>query len=276
MNQYYWDLKLKEMEDELSEAEKIFPHGEPGQDQEIRFACIHRYNRRMVLRLLQNRYQEAEEDFRNCLLESERLAHPACRGYAEMDYGKGLYLHAPEQALEHMETALNIFRVLGTEHRRSLDCGCEVAYLRCLLSSGRPEDLHALEAAAVELHNAHYEELYAKAKLKLAALHMCFGNRDLKQAENELVEAEYVLPYRPCKRLEMLLANVKYTHYILNGQKKAAFRELETHQALANGLGEDYQVVAQCNSLNQSPIEAAFYSPERVDIMSALIDPRLW
>ncbi|WP_140402149.1 hypothetical protein [Flavonifractor sp. An306] len=276
MNQYYWDLKLEQMESELNEAQRTFPHGEPEQDHEIRFACIHRYNRRMVLRLLQNRYKEAEEDFQRCLRESERLIHPACRGYAEMDYGKGLYLHAPEQALEHMEKALDIFQELGTEHRRSLDCKCEVAYLRCLLSEGRPEDLHGLEDAAAELHNAHYEELYAKAKLKLAALHMCFRTRDLKQAENELVEAEYVLPYRPCRRLEMLLANVKYVHYILTGQRESAAHELKTHETLASGLGEDYLASAQGNLLNQFPVGAAFYAPNQVETMYALIDPRLW
>lgn len=276
MNQYYWDLELEQMEIELKEAEKCFPRGEPGQDREIRFACIHRYNRRMVLRLLQNRYKEAEEDFQHCLRESDRLEYPAGLGYAEMDYGKGLYLHAPEQALKHMEKALEIFQTLGTEHRRRLDCKCEVAYLRCLLSKGQPEDIYALEAAAVELHNAHYEELYAKAKLKLAALHMCFGMVKLEQAENELVEAEYVLPYRPCKRLEMLLANVKYVHYALSKQREAADQEHETHTMLTSKLGKDYQDVALGNLQNCFPAGAEFYAPDKVGIMSALIDPRLW
>jgi len=276
MNQYYWDLKLEQMENELKEAQKTFPYGEPAQDQEIRFACIHRYNRRMVLRLLQNRYEEAKEDYQCCLRESERLVHPACRGYAEMDYGKGLYLHAPERALEHMEKALKIFQELGTEHRRGLDCKCEVAYLRCLLSGGRSEDIHWLEAAAAELHGAHYEELYSKAKLKLAALHMCFGTKDLTQAENELVEAEYVLPYRPCRRLKMLFANVKYVHYILTGQRDAAARKLKINEVLASGLGEDYQIISQYNLLNQFPVGASFYATNQVSAMSALIDPRLW
>lgn len=276
MNQYYWDLKLEQMEIELKEAEKCFPQGDSSQDREVRFACIHRYNRRMVLRLLQNRYKEAEEDFQHCLQESGRLAFPAGLGYAEMDYGKGIYLHAPDQALKHMERALEIFQTLGTEHRRGLDCKCEVAYLRCLLSRGQPEDLYALESAAVELHNAHYEELYAKAKLKLAALHMCFGTVELEQAENELVEAEYVLPYRPCKRLEMLLANVKYVHYALSGQREAANREHEKHAMLTSELGKDYQIVAQENFLNSFPTKAEFYAPDRISITSALIDPRLW
>lgn len=276
MNQYYWDLQLDQMEGELNEAVKTFPQGEPNQDVEIRFSCIHRYNRRMVLRLLKNEYRKAEEDFLCCIEESERLDHPACRGYAEMDYGKGLYIYAPKQALSHMERALDIFQKLGTEHRRFLDCECEVAYLHCLLNNGSPEDFHRLEAAAAELHNAHYEELYAKAKLKLAALYMHFGTGNFQQVENELVEAEYILPYRPCKRLEMLLANVKYAHYMLTGQVDAATEELRIHERWASRLGADYYAVVQKNLRNTSPVGAAFYDPNEGNGMSAFIDPRIW
>lgn len=276
MNQYYWDLKLHQMENELVQAERRFPQGSPDQNLEIRFACIHRYNRRMVLKLLQNQYEEAREDFQFCLQESVRLAHPASQGYAEMDYGKGLYRCAPVQALSHMETARDIFQTLGTEHRRYLDCVCEIAYLQCLLHGDNSENLHTLEVAAVNLRNAHYEELYAKAKMKLAALYMCSSMRDLKQAENELVEAEYVLSYRPCKRLEMLLSNVKYVHYVLSGQQEPANRELEIHKTLSKELGEDYRSVAQNNLQNCFPAEARFHFSDQMNTMVALIDPRLW
>lgn len=276
MNQYYWDLKLHQMENELVQAERRFPQGSPDQNLEIRFACIHRYNRRMVLKLLQNQYEEAREDFQFCLQESVRLVHPASQGYAEMDYGKGLYRCAPVQALSHMETARDIFQTLGTEHRRYLDCVCEIAYLQCLLHGDNSENLHTLEVAAVNLRNAHYEELYAKAKMKLAALYMCSSMRDLKQAENELVEAEYVLSYRPCKRLEMLLSNVKYVHYVLSGQQEPANRELEIHKTLSKELGEDYRSVAQNNLQNCFPAEARFHFSDQMNTMVALIDPRLW
>ena len=138
------------------------------------------------------------------------------------------------------------------------------------------ENLHTLEVAAVNLRNAHYEELYAKAKMKLAALYMCSSMRDLKQAENELVEAEYVLSYRPCKRLEMLLSNVKYVHYVLSGQQEPANRELEIHKTLSKELGEDYRSVAQNNLQNCFPAEARFHFSDQMNTMVALIDPRLW
>lgn len=276
MNQYYWDLKLELLEEELNDAERTFPDGAKYQDSEIRFACIHRYNRRMALELLQNRYTEADADFKYCCLESQRLERPASEGFAEMDYAKGLYNIQPKSALLHMERALEIFQRLGTEYRRHLDCACEVAYLRCLLDGGTPDSLYELECSALALHEAHYEELYSKAKLKLVALHMCFGAWEPQQIESDLIEAEYVLPYRPCKRLEMLFSNIKAVYYALSGQDKEACKETEKHLHISSCLGPDYQRVAKLNLQNSFSTRVTFAINGVIDHTALQIDPRIW
>lgn len=277
MNQYYWDLELDKLEAEFQNAEGVFPTGAPSDHEIVRFACIHRFNRRMVFELLIGQYDAAEADYKNCVRESGRLDQIACLGFAEMDYGKGLYLVNADEALAHMERALEIFDEIGTEHRRRLDCACEVAFLRCSISGPDPERLHALESAALALRQNHYEEIYAKAKLKLAALHLCGVTPDLQRAEAEIVEAEYVLSFRPCKRLEMLFANIKHVYYVLKGQKPEAQRELKAHRLLARALSPDYSAIPAENALSRIPSQAAFFRMDCVKSADTVwIDPRIW
>lgn len=277
MNQYYWDLKLDDLETELQLANDIFPLGEPDDHEIIRFACIHRHNRRMVFELLTGEYRDAEEDYNYCVKESLRLNHQACLGFAEMDYGKGLYLINISEALKHMVNALNIFKELGTEHRRLLDCACEVAFLRCLVDGINPENVYALESAALALRECHYEEIYAKAKLKLAALHLCKAIPNLQNAESEILEAEYVLSFRPCKRLDMLFSNIKFAYYTLNGQYSEAQRELKSHEEIAKKLGQDYKTIPKENTLLRFARQAAFYKNDYLKPANTLwIDPRIW
>lgn len=277
MNQYYWDLDLEKLRYELQIADNLFPIGSPNDHEIVRAACIHRINRRMVYELLIGKYEAARTDYEYCTQEALRLNHAACRGYAEMDFGKGLYLVNMHESLVHMEEAQRIFDEIGTEHRRQLDCACEVAFLRCMVYGDSPENFHALESAAIDLYHAHYEEIYAKAKLKLAALHLCSDEPNLKSAETEIIEAEYVLSFRPSKRLKMIFSNVKSVYYLLSGQKSEAQKSLKLHNDFAQMLGSDYNAISKENMLVHFPQQAAFFQPGISKLSTTIwVDPRIW
>lgn len=276
MNQYYWDLNIAQLNEAFDDAASVFPDITVNIENQVAFSCIHRHNRHMVFSLLMNRYEEAELDYSQCKQDSIRLNLPDSIGYAEMDYGKGLYLISLQDAIEHMKAASSIFQRSKTEYRRQLDCLCEIAYLNCLSDGCTPQNIHKLECAALTLYNAHFNELYAKAKLKLAALYLCLDAPDLPRAEEAIVEAEFVLPYHPCKRLQMLFANIKAVYYKLDGMHSYAVSEIKKHSMLAHELGNDYQIIAKHNSTVQFPRRAEFYTGNPLGLSSLLIDPRVW
>ena len=193
-----------------------------------------------------------------------------------LKYGKGFYIISLKDALDHMKTASEIFEKLGTEFRRHLDCLCEIAYLNCLINGCTSQNIYNLECAATTLYRAHFNEIYSKAKLKLAAIYLSLDIPNLIKAKEAIVEAEFVLPYHPCKRLQMLFANIKSVYYKLDSKHSYARREVEKHSMLANGLGKDYVLISKHNLEVQIPCRTEIFNGMTLSHNSLLIDPRIW
>lgn len=275
-NQFYWNFEHKKINQIFALIEQEFPKGNLSDDFQIKFACVHRYNRHMVWNMLMNNYDIAQKDYNNCIIESNRLALSNSIGFAEMDFGKGLYIKSPHEAYVHMNNACKTFEKSNTEYRRYLDCKCEVAYLDCLIYGYTPQNVYNLEKSANLLFEAHFVEIFAKAKLKLAAINMCSSNPNLKKVEELIVESEYVLTYQPRKRFRMLLANIKSVYYILTGQHQYASIECKKYVEITNDLGEDYKKIALHNLRIKNSSRAEFCFQRFYSNDVALVDPRIW
>ena len=70
-------------------------------------------------------------------------------GYTYMDYAKGIYHLNLSLALKYLELADLHFQ-MPSEHRRHLDCQCEIQYVKFLLGTGSIEQLQLSQEALFE------------------------------------------------------------------------------------------------------------------------------
>ena len=243
----YWELEIQNLTEKIDFIIKQIPLLTPYSNEDIICAYLNLMNRKMVVALLADNFNMAKEIFYENLTEIDRLNHEEYVGYLYMDYAKGLYNSTPETALEYMEKAQMIFQKLGTEYRRLLDCSCEVEYLKCLITD--TGDFSKLECAAQDLIEAHYLELYAKAKLKLAALKLTNSSHPYssKDIEQELYLSEYVLEYPATGRLLLLQRMVKNAFFVYSGEAHKVINLSLEEKNLINNLGISYRHVWDFN-----------------------------
>lgn len=105
-------------------------------------------------------------------------------GVEASQYVKGIYHLNLSLALKYLELADLHFQ-MPSEHRRHLDCQCEIQYVKFLLGTGSIEQLQLSQEALFE--NQYWIQYY-KCHLKLSVCYILMGKRE--EALQHLLEAE--------------------------------------------------------------------------------------
>ena len=218
VNIRYWEEDIDKLEDDIDNFIDSIGEVTAEDPKELICAYLNLCNRKMVVKLWQEKYKEAEEIYHWNLGEIERLNQYGYYGYLHMDYAKGLYVINPDKALSEMQCAQTIFFENKNEYRRKIDCSCEIEYLECLIDPSKSVD--GLKCAVDKLRTEHYCELYVKGALKVATVLMLKGYRkNLSEIENYIYYASYYMPYEKTGRLKRLFDIVENTYNdFLNGK----------------------------------------------------------
>ena len=268
----YWELNLEKISARIDEILKqSFDITFDGSD-DLVCAYLNLLNRKMVVELLYEHYDKANAYFEMNMENIEKLDKKEYIGYLYMDYAKGLYNYDLETALSYMKKAQEIFETVGTEHRRLLDCICEIEYLKCIQST--EYDILKLEYAAEALNNSGFIELYAKSRLKIAAIKMVRGGYFKDDIEKELILSKYVLKYDFTGRLSLLYKMLKNAFSIYESQTNQMVNLTPVEQKALDMMGSDYQKVWKFNSgvfKEKIVFLSAYSSPNEY-----ILDARIW
>ncbi len=233
---------------------------------------IHAYltsiNRLMTNYLLLDNYTKAEEVFTNLINESDKYLSLENKGYAFMDYAKGLYIHNIFKAYRYLKKAKQIFKSLGTENRRLLDCEMEILYIQALKSR---QILNQLISKSTELLDNGYIPIYTKSLLKIATVNIL--NKNYKNAiENINLIFKFTKSVEN-KRINLLITNLysAIEHLQNNYHEKNSW--LEQNIKLTENLGIFYRKIPLINKRITSSISISINIEDK---NSFLIDPRMW
>lgn len=268
----YWDLNVDGLLPRIDCHVKQATSIDADSAEDIICGYLNLLNRRMVVNLLLEDYRKAQILYKENLLEIERLNKSEYFGYLYMDYAKGLYNSNPDNALFYMLKAQNIFKELGTENRRLLDCSCEVEYLKCL--TGYNDSFSELETAAEALRASQYLEIYSKAKLKLAALKMVKSASTVEEISKEVYLSEYALDYPATGRLGLLCKMVKNAFFIYTNEADKSMKLSASERKLINNLGNDYQMVWNHNE--KSLKRSIRFLGDTLQTSEYILDARIW
>jgi hypothetical protein len=268
----YWELNLEKISENIDDILKKTSNITSKDSDDSVCAYLNLLNRKMVVELLYEHYDKADIHFKMNMENIERLSRKEYVGYLYMDYAKGLYNYNPETALSYMQRAQDIFKSLGTEHRRLLDCTCENEYLKCIQSE--KYDIRELEYAAEALNNSGFIELYAKARLKIAAIKMVRGGCSPDEIEKELTLSKYILKYDFTGRLALFYKMLKNAFSVYNQQTNQMLNLTPAEQKALHMMGSDYQKVWEHNSRpfkNKVSFLSEYSLPNEY-----ILDARIW
>lgn len=270
----YWELNIPGLAEKIDTIIKQIPPLHPCDNEDLICAYLNLLNRQMVVALLVDDFEKAERIYQKNLTEIKRLNKQEYVGYLYMDYAKGLYNHNPTLALQYMKQAQIIFQKLGTECRRLLDCSCEVEYLKCITSD--ENNFTKLESAAQELLQAQYQEIYSKAKLKIAALKLVrntplYSEMDIQQ---DLYLSEYILTYPATGRLRLLQIMVKNAFLIYTHQTNKIIEYTIEDKKIIAKLGNCYNQIWSSNEIGTK--RSVQFWNRNTELNVYYLDARIW
>lgn len=270
----YWELNNGNLLKEIQNIIKSVPIIQKNSGENAICGFLNLLNRKMVVALLDEDYEGAEQIFNENMQEIKRLNRNEYVGYLYMDFAKGIYNHDTVKALQYMEKAQKIFRSLNTEHRRLIDCNCEVQYLKCLLSDN--SDFTELERAANILREEQYFELFSKAKLKIAALKITKGKNKYTKAdiEQDIFLSEYALNYVATGRLLLLHIMVKNAFRIFSNEPHKKIKLTATENKLLNNMGLGFKEIWKSNEIGIK--RSVQFAIQNISYDTYVIDPRIW
>ncbi len=268
----YWELNLKDLADTIDKTIMQIPMISKNTPENLMCAYLNLINRKMVVQLILENYELADEIFKNDYIINKQLDRTDYIGYLYMDYSKGFYNCELRKALEYMQKAQRIFEKLGTEHRRLLDCNCEVAYLKCLRD--QDQSLEELESASNALYQSQFIELYSKAKLKLAAIKIVRGGYSKEEIEHDIYISKYVLSYSFTGRLALLYKMIKNAFLIYSNRANEIEELTPEEMKKINLMGRDYQRVWDHNTKGLKK-SFAFLTEHSIPYVY-ILDTRIW
>lgn len=274
VNIEFWNFQTESIFDNIEHIQSILSDIS-FKSHNINFAYIHCFNRTMVAQLLMNQYDSAENTFHLCVSEAEKLNYPAHIGFAYMDFGRGTYAVNIERSISYLEKSLEIFDSIQNEQRRQIECQAELLYAKCI-SEPSKELLSELENLSDLLFSKHYFELYAKVKLKIAALKMVYNLSDIQDIRENIFQAEYSMKYQPTMRYQLILLSVKSVYYIKAGDLKTSRMLNNKCMKLAKKIGDQYQMIYAQNNKNMSGKEIQFMLNDEVNDSVYYLTPYLW
>ncbi len=268
----YWELNLNGLADTIDKTIMQIPMISKNTSEDLMCAYLNLINRKMVLQLILENYGLADEIFKSNFITNEQLDRTDYIGYLYMDYSKGFYNCDLSKALEYMQKAQRIFETLGTEHRRLLDCNCEVAYLKCL--KDHEQNLEELESASNALYQSQFIELFSKAKLKLAALKIVRGGYTKEEIEHDIYISKYVLSYSFTGRIALLYKMIKNAFLIYSNKANEIEALTPEEMKKINLMGLDYQRVWNHNTKGLKKY-ITFLDDHSIPYVY-IIDTRIW
>lgn len=179
-------------------------------------------------------------------------------GYTYMDYAKGIYHVNLTLALKYLELA-DLYFQSPSEHRRHLDCQCEIQYVKLLLGNGSIERLLLAQEA---LFDSQYWIQYYKCHLKLAVGYILMGNK--MEALQHLLEAEAPAIMKSDERVKYLCSMIGTFLY----KEPIPYKNLTL-------AGTSYQKVIENMHLNFEQSSAVIYNIKNNSPLYNL-DPRVW
>ena len=192
-----------------------------------------------------------------------------------MDFGRGTYSLDIERSISYLEKALEIFESIKNEQRRQIECEAELLYAKCIISPSQ-ELIAQLENLSNLLFNKHYFELYAKIKLKLAALKIVYNLSDLEDIREDIFQAEYSMKYTPSVRYKLILLSVKSVYYFKIKDLRNARMLNNKCIKLTKNIGNHYQEIYVRNSENLLRQKIKFMMDNKLDSSAYYLTPYLW
>ncbi len=274
INMQFWDFQTEKIFDNIEHVQTTLSEI-PFKSKDIDFTYIHCFNRSMVTQLLMNQNEKAEDSFHLCVSEAERLNYPAHIGFAYMDFGRGIYSIDIERSISYLEKAFKIFESIQTEQRRQIECEAEILYAKCIFSPST-KSLLQLEELSNLLFSKHYFELYAKVKLKVAALKIVYDLSDCQDIQEDIFQAEYAMKYQPSVRYQLILLSVKSVYYIKTNEIKTAQKLNNKCIKLSSNIGSHYQKIYAHNNQNMLGKKIKFMMNDELSDFAYYLTPYLW
>lgn len=228
-------------------------------------AFLNALNRRMMITLLLDNYDEADKvalAYKDLSSELENKSHQT---FYYIDYARGHYHRNPRQALEYMKLAYKEFKKLPNEKRRLIDSESEMLFLECVVNKIEPDELDKTSESILQ---KGYTHMYAHTLLKRAAIRITRGEIDI--AQNLLNKLSLIIDLEQFNRLKLLFCNLMSAIYFLKKDIKMLEEYRSVQNKLAMTIGDSYK--------NERKIEFL----TRVDFNCCLgddyfpIETRLW
>ena len=228
-------------------------------------AFLNALNRRMVISLLLDKYDEAKNvsnAYKDLAFNLKNSSHQA---FYYIDYARGNYHREPLMSLEFMKKAYNEFSLLPNEKRRFIDSKSELHFLECVVQGKNPTEL---DITSEEIFQNGYVHMYVHTLLKRAAVRICNGELDI--AQNLLNRILSIIDLEQFTRTKMLFYNLMSSIYFLQGDKKKMEEYINLQNKLAQKIGASYRNDRKIDKLER----VAFNCSEGEDYFP--IETRLW
>lgn len=228
-------------------------------------AFLNALNRRMVISLLLDKYNEAENASNAYKELAYSLKNSSHQAFYYIDYARGNYHREPLMSLEFMKKAYDDFSLLPNEKRRLIDSKSELHFLECVVQGKNPVEL---DKTSEEIIQNGYVHMYVHTLLKRAAVRICNGELDI--AQNLLNRIVSMIDLEQFTRTKMLFCNLMSSIYFLQGNKKKTEEYISLQNKLAQKIGTSYRNDRKIDKLER----VAFNCSEGEDYFP--IETRLW
>lgn len=199
-------------------------------------AFLNAINRRMMITLLLDEYNEAENvasAYKDLALELDNKSHQA---FYYIDYARGNYHRIPSEALEYMKIAYKEFQKLPNEKRRLIDSKSEMLFLECVINKAEP---YELDKTSESILQNGYIHMYAHTLLKRAAIRISRGELDI--AQNLLNKLSLIIDLEQFSRLKLLFCNLMSAIYFLKKDIKMMEEYRSVQNKLSVTIGKSYK-----------------------------------
>ena len=255
----YWSFQeFKTLPAYINEFRKSWSIIEPKNPQLEARSFLTATNRMMVTYLALDKIRLANKWLQKNVRLAIKYESDEHLGYTYMDYAKGIYHLNLSLALKYLELADLHFQ-MPSEHRRHLDCQCEIQYVKFLLGTGSIEQLQLSQEALFE--NQYWIQYY-KCHLKLSVCYILMGKRE--EALQHLLEAEAPAIMKNDERIKYLCCMIGTFLY----SDPIPYENL----ALA---GTSYHKIIRNTHLNFKQSNAVIYNAKETS-PSYNLDPRVW
>lgn len=199
-------------------------------------AFLNALNRRMVISLLLDKYEQAQKVAEAYKKLSHNLGNNSHQAFYYIDYARGNYHRNPMMSLEFMKKAYSEFSLLPNEKRRLIDSKSEMQFLECVVKG---KDTTELDKTSEEIIQNGYIHMYVHTLLKRVAVRICSGELDV--AQNLLNRILTIIDLEQFTRTKMLFCNLMSAIYFLRNNTKKMEEYIDLQNKLAKNIGTSYR-----------------------------------